>query len=170
MAFLVEEFLPERLKLQLGKGPDGEVMDLDDALSLPLQGDYLYGAPASATKAKAEVKISRATMPFTQWQEFTLGDVLLAEQAKDLEPISLTLDAQGQGTFSLADELDGVRALRPLEVAYRVSLAEPGGRAVNRSRTQYGWPAGSQWPALKADFVADRVEGASRSLPDPQPR
>ncbi|WP_029301286.1 alpha-2-macroglobulin family protein [Aeromonas hydrophila] len=157
--FLVEEFLPERLKLQLGKGPDGEVTDLDAALTLPLQGDYLYGAPASATKAKAEVKISRATMPFTQWQEFTLGDVLLAEQARDLEPLNLTLDAQGQGTFSLADELDGVRALGPLEVAYRVSLAEPGGRAVNRSRTQYGWPAGSQWPALKADFVADRVEG-----------
>ncbi|WP_423231529.1 alpha-2-macroglobulin family protein [Aeromonas hydrophila] len=157
--FLVEEFLPERLKLQLGKGPDGEVTDLDAALTLPLQGDYLYGAPASATKARAEVKISRATMPFTQWQEFTLGDVLLAEQARDLEPLNLTLDAQGQGTFSLADELDGVRALGPLEVAYRVSLAEPGGRAVNRSRTQYGWPAGSQWPALKADFVADRVEG-----------
>nr|WP_223302536.1 alpha-2-macroglobulin [Aeromonas caviae] len=157
--FLVEEFLPERLKLQLGKGPDGEVTSLDAALTLPLQGDYLYGAPASATKAKAEVKLSRATMPFTQWQEFTLGDVLLAEQAKDLEPRSLTLDAQGQGTFSLADELDGVRALGPLEVAYRVSLSEPGGRAVNRSRTQYGWPAGSQWPALKADFVAERVEG-----------
>ncbi|MGU5634161.1 alpha-2-macroglobulin family protein [Aeromonas veronii] len=157
--FLVEEFLPERLKLQLGKGPDGEVTSLDAALRLTLQGDYLYGAPASATKAKVEVKISRATMPFTQWQEFTLGDVLLAEQAKDLEPLNLTLDAQGQGTFSLADELDGVRALGPLEVAYRVSLAEPGGRAVNRSRTQYGWPAGSQWPALKADFVADRVEG-----------
>jgi len=157
--FLVEEFLPERLKLQLGKGPDGEVTDLDAALSLPLQGDYLYGAPASATKAKAEVKLSRATMPFTQWQEFTLGDVLLAEQAKDLEARSLTLNGQGQGTFSLADELDGVRALGPLEVVYRVSLSEPGGRAVNRSRTQYGWPAGSQWPALKADFVADRVEG-----------
>ncbi|MFM5813864.1 alpha-2-macroglobulin [Aeromonas dhakensis] len=157
--FLVEQFLPERLKLLLGKGQDGEVTDLDAALALPLQGDYLYGAPASATKAKAEVKISRATMPFTQWQEFTLGDVLLAEQAKDLEPLNITLDAQGQGTFSLADELDGVRALGPLEVAYRVSLSEPGGRAVNRSRTQYGWPAGSQWPALKADFVADRVEG-----------
>lgn len=157
--FLVEEFLPERLKLQLGKGPDGEVTSLDAALTLPLQGDYLYGAPASATKAKSEVKLSRATMPFTQWQEFTLGDVLLAEQAKDLEPRSLTLDAQGQGTFSLADELDGVRALGPLELAYRVSLSEPGGRAVNRSRTQYGWPAGSQWPALKADFVAERVEG-----------
>lgn len=162
--FLVEEFLPERLKLQLGKGPDSEVTDLDASLTLPLQGDYLYGAPASATKAKAEVKLSRATMPFTQWQEFTLGDVLLAEQAKDLEPRSLTLDAQGQGTFSLADELDGVRALGPLEVAYRVSLAEPGGRAVNRSRTQYGWPAGSQWPALKADFVADRVEGGKPLL------
>ncbi len=157
--FLVEEFLPERLKLQLGKGPDGEVTSLDAALTLLLQGDYLYGAPASATKAKAEVKISRATMPFTQWQEFTLGDVLLAEQARDLEPLNITLDAQGQGTFSLADELDGVRALGPLEVAYRVSLSEPGGRAVNRSRTQYGWPADSQWPALKADFMADRVEG-----------
>ncbi len=162
--FLVEEFLPERLKLQLGKGPDGEVTDLDAALTLPLQGDYLYGAPASATKAKAEVKISRATMPFIRWQEFTLGDVLLGEQAKELDPVNLTLNEQGQGTVSLADELDGVRALGPLEVAYRVSLSEPGGRAVNRSRTQYGWPEGSQWPALKADFVADRVEGG-RPLP-----
>ncbi|WP_234888030.1 alpha-2-macroglobulin family protein [Aeromonas caviae] len=157
--FLVEEFLPERLKLQLGKGPDGELQSPEAALTLPLQGDYLYGAPASGTKAKAEVKISRATMPFTQWQEFTLGDVLLAEQAKVLEPVNLTLNAQGQGAFLLQDELDGVRALGPLEVAYRVSLSEPGGRAVNRSRTQYGWPAGSQWPALRADFVAERVEG-----------
>lgn len=162
--FLVEEFLPERLKLQLGKGPDGEVTSLDAALTLSLQGDYLYGAPASATRAKAEVKISRATMPFTRWQEFTLGDVLLAEQAKDLEARNLTLNEQGQGTFSLADELDSVRALGPLAVTYRVSLSEPGGRAVNRSRTQYGWPEGSQWPALKADFVADRVEGG-RPLP-----
>lgn len=157
--FLVEEFLPERLKLQLGKGPDGELLTPQQALTLPLQGDYLYGAPASNTKAKADVKISRAAMPFTQWQAFTLGDVLLAEQAKELEPLNLTLNEQGQGIFSLADELDGVRALGPLEVAYRVSLSEPGGRAVNRSRTQYGWPVGSQWPALRADFVADRVEG-----------
>ncbi|WP_426010936.1 alpha-2-macroglobulin family protein [Aeromonas salmonicida] len=162
--FLVEEFLPERLKLQLGKGPDGELLNQQEALTLPLQGDYLYGAPASATKAKAEVKISRATMPFTQWQEFTLGDVLLTEQARDLEPVTLTLDKQGHGAFSLVDQLASVGTLGPLEVAYRVSLSEPGGRAVNRSRTQYGWPTGSQWPALKADFVADRVEGG-KTLP-----
>ncbi|XAG67874.1 alpha-2-macroglobulin family protein [bacterium 19CA06SA08-2] len=162
--FLVEEFLPERLKLQLGKGPDGELLNPQEALTLPLQGDYLYGAPASATKAKAEVKISRASMPFTQWQEFTLGDVLLTEQARDLEPITLTLDKQGHGAFSLVDQLASVGTLGPLEVAYRVSLSEPGGRAVNRSRTQYGWPTGSQWPALKADFVADRVEGG-KTLP-----
>lgn len=162
--FLVEEFLPERLKLQLGKGPDGELLNPQEALTLPLQGDYLYGAPASATKAKAEVKISRATMPFTQWQEFTLGDVLLTEQVRDLEPVTLTLDKQGHGAFSLVDQLASVGTLGPLEVAYRVSLSEPGGRAVNRSRTQYGWPTGSQWPALKADFVADRVEGG-KTLP-----
>ncbi|HDN9019642.1 TPA: alpha-2-macroglobulin family protein [Aeromonas salmonicida] len=162
--FLVEEFLPERLKLQLGKGPDGELLNPQEALTLPLQGDYLYGAPASATKAKAEVKISRASMPFTQWQEFTLGDVLLTEQARDLEPVTLTLDQQGHGAFSLVDQLASVGTLGPLEVAYRVSLSEPGGRAVNRSRTQYGWPTGSQWPALKADFVADRVEGG-KTLP-----
>ena len=162
--FLVEEFLPDRLKLQLGKGPDGELLNPQEALTLPLQGDYLYGAPASATKAKAEVKISRATMPFTQWQEFTLGDVLLTEQARDLEPVMLTLDKQGHGAFSLVDQLASVGTLGPLEVAYRVSLSEPGGRAVNRNRTQYGWPTGSQWPALKADFVADRVEGG-KTLP-----
>ena len=162
--FLVEEFLPERLKLQLGKGPDGELLGETDALSLSLKGDYLYGAPASGTKAKAEVTISRALMPFSQWQEFTLGDVRLLEEAKEPEPLSLTLNEQGEGLFSLADQLDSVKSLGPLQVAYRVSLSEPGGRAVNRSHTQYGWPAGSQWPALKADFVADRVEGG-RPLP-----
>lgn len=162
--FLVEEFLPERLKLQLGKGPDGELLSPEAALRLPLQGDYLYGAPASATKAKAEVKISRALMPFIQWQTFSLGDVLLTEQAREPEPVTLTLDEKGQGTVDLSSQLDSLGALGPLEIAYRVSLSEPGGRAVNRSRTQYGWPAGSQWPALKADFVADQVEGG-RPLP-----
>jgi alpha-2-macroglobulin len=159
--FLIEEFLPERLKLQLGSGPDGELQSPKDALTLPLQGDYLYGAPASGTKAKAEVKISRALMPFIQWQAFTLGDVLLTEQAKELEPVTLTLDERGLGVIALTDEIESLSALGPLEVVYRVSLAEPGGRAVNRGFTQYGWPAGSQWPALKADFVADRVEGGA---------
>lgn len=90
--------------------------------------------------------------------------MLLTEQARDLEPVTLTLDKQGHGAFSLVNRLASVGTLGPLEVAYRVSLSEPGGRAVNRSRTQYGWPTGSQWPALKADFVADRVEGARRCL------
>lgn len=162
--FLVEEFLPERLKLQLGTGPDGELLGDVEALSLPLKGDYLYGAPASGTKARAEVTISRALMPFGQWQGFTLGDVRLQDEEKEPEPLSLTLDERGEGIVSLVDQRDDVKALGPLQVAFRVSLSEPGGRAVNRSRIQYGWPAGSQWPALKADFVADRVEGG-RPLP-----
>lgn len=162
--FLIEEFLPERLKLQLGKGQDGELLSQEEALTLPLRGDYLYGAPASGTKAKAEVKMSRALMPFTQWQEFTLGDVRLIDQAKELEPVILTLDERGQGQVALGEQRESLSALGPIEVTYRVSLSEPGGRAVNRSHTQFSWPVGSQWPALKADFVADRAEGG-RPLP-----
>ena len=51
--------------------------------SLAAARGLFYGAPASATKAKAEVKLSRATMPLLSGRSSPY-DVLLAEQARDL--------------------------------------------------------------------------------------
>lgn len=155
--FQVEEFLPERLALRLGSGEDKQVMGPAEALTLPLKGDYLYGAPAARTQARAEVTLVRATMPFERWKGFSLGDVLRDKERVTPNPI--TLDEEGRGSVSLADRLEGLSGKGPLEATYLVSLAEPGGRAVNRRLTQFGWAPGERWPALRLGFDPENSEG-----------
>ena len=90
--------------------------------------------------------------------------MLLAEQAKGTRTRQPhPLNARGQGPSCCKMGSMACMPSGPLEVTYRVSLS--GNRWPRRQSAAalYGWPAGSQWPALKADFVADRVEGASCS-------
>ena len=130
--------------------PDGKAMVWISAARLTPAAarDYLYGAPASATKAKAEVKISRATMPFNSGRS-SPGDVLLAEQAKDLEPL-ISPQMRRAGGFSLM-----VRRVRALaaDAAYRVTspVAAPS-IAAALSMAIRGQPVAGAWADFRTDL------------------
>ena len=63
-SFKVEEFLPERMKLDL-KAPE-KTLGGNAALVMQAQGDYLYGAPAAGNRLQGSVYTERQQNPLPQ--------------------------------------------------------------------------------------------------------
>ena len=57
----VEEFLPERMKMTLDT--EQQVLSPDDELSIDVQGDYLYGAPAAGNRLWRPSRSSATVLP-----------------------------------------------------------------------------------------------------------
>ncbi len=134
--FAVEDFLPERMSLTLLDGKD-EVQHLvygDGQLTLPVQGDYLYGAPAAGNKADGFVGVELERHPFEQWKTFSFGiaDKKIERQRLPLDEIALDEHGHGQWQVALAQwqDIDS-----PLALTVTASLYESGGRPVTRSTT-----------------------------------
>jgi uncharacterized protein YfaS (alpha-2-macroglobulin family) len=136
--FKVEEFLPERMKLTLQT--DAAVLGPDDAFTVAVQGDYLFGAPAAGNRllASRAVERERQALP-RQWPGFVFGDVADDERKQRQELDEQTLDEAGRASVDLTPELDG--ALSPMRVRGSFSLLETGGRPVVRSIERTVWPA-----------------------------
>ncbi|MFT4178455.1 MAG: alpha-2-macroglobulin [Thermomonas sp.] len=138
MALRIEEFLPERMKLDLDAA--GDVLRTGQPLKLQAQGAYLYGAPASNNRFTAKLAVRVDQHPLEQAKGYFFGDptVTLPKDAKDV--VDATLDAQGhlQQDIALPQEVKGDT---PVRVIVAGSLYESGGRSVNRSLERTLWPA-----------------------------
>ncbi len=138
--FKVAEFLPERLKLDIETSdPQGPVISPEDDLDIPVKGDFLYGAPASGSKADAMIHIRPARELFPdKWPGFEFGDVTDApESSFKTDPIHL--DPEGRGKFHIPSRWESVKS--PVWVTANVSLYESGGRPVVRNKSWQVWPA-----------------------------
>ncbi|RZA13259.1 MAG: alpha-2-macroglobulin family protein, partial [Lysobacteraceae bacterium] len=138
MSLRIEEFLPERMKLDLA-GADA-VLKPRAPFRLQAKGAYLYGAPASGNRFTAKLAVSVAQHPLEQAKDYFFGDptVELPKQAKDV--VDGVLDAQGE----LKQDIDlpaEVRGNTPVRAIVAGSLYETGGRSVNRSVEKVLWPA-----------------------------
>ena len=136
-AFNVEDFLPERMKLQL-QSPAGTHLSQQSDISIAIQGDYLYGAPAAGNRIEASVHASAARTLFEQWDGFVFGAEDYRGFNGTTELPTAALDANGHANLTLPKEWQG--ATQPLKLVTRVSLFETGGRPVSRAITQYVWP------------------------------
>ncbi|HET9644897.1 MAG TPA: MG2 domain-containing protein, partial [Burkholderiaceae bacterium] len=172
--FQVEEFLPERMKLDLRT--DKPVLMPQDAFGVQVQGDYLYGAPAAGNRllVSAAVERQRLALP-SQWPGFVFGDFADDERRKREEVADATLDEQGRTSVSLPLPAPGANS--PMLVRGSFSLLESGGRPVVRSIERAVWPA----PKLlalrplfdrdvtsedgKAEFELVRVDAAGKPQP-----
>jgi alpha-2-macroglobulin len=140
--FGVEEFLPERMKLELtskvsaiaaGPGPN--------AFEIDVSGSYLYGAVAAGNQLLGVVQYERQKNPLArQLPGFEFGDS--GEEAvrtrKELE--QTVLDDAGLATVAL--DVAPVRERRsPFTVRATMSILESGGRPVVRSIERVYWPA-----------------------------
>ena len=140
-SFQVEEFLPERMKLQLS-APEA-VQQGNAAFRIAVQGDYLYGAPAGGNRLLASLAVERQRIALPQLLPgFVFGDANddSAKSRKDLP--EQALDDQGKGALDIPLELSGRNS--PMKLRTSVSLLESGGRPVVRSIERTWWPA----PAL----------------------
>ena len=138
MRIQVEEFLPERMKLELKSAQP--YLTPGDKFDVDVVGTYLYGAPAAGNRLMGNVVTERSRSPFPkQWPGFEFGDFDddSIKSRSDLE--STTLENDGTTTVSVPSPKKETRS--PLSVRASLSLLESGGRPVVRSIERIVFPA-----------------------------
>ncbi|MEC5396511.1 alpha-2-macroglobulin family protein [Uliginosibacterium sp. H1] len=173
-SFQVEEFLPERMKLDL-KSEDAPLAD-DGNFAVQVRGDYLYGAPAAGNRLLASLAVERATNPLPrQWPGFIFGDFAddSAKTRRDLD--ETTLDDEGRAEVDIPLGLGKLQS--PMKARASFSLLESGGRPVVRSLERAWWPAKTLIgirPAFErnvtregsmAEFEVIRTDAAGKIVP-----
>ncbi|MBI3900095.1 MAG: alpha-2-macroglobulin family protein [Gammaproteobacteria bacterium] len=136
-SFHVEEFLPERMKLDLASAQAQP--KYDDDLKIDINGAYLYGAPATGNRFTAVLNTRREKSPVTNLAGFVFGDVDDDTSIRREDLPELMLDDAGHGNFSVRP-FSG-RPKSPMLVRVTGSLYESGGRPVVRSFQRIIWPA-----------------------------
>ncbi|QSX80048.1 alpha-2-macroglobulin family protein [Agrilutibacter solisilvae] len=137
MTLRVEEFLPERMKLDLSAQ---DVIRPGEPLRLVATGAYLYGAPAASNRFTAKLTVSVEQHPVEALPGWFFGDptVELPKEAKDV--IDTSLDENGKLTQDVALPAEA-KPVSPIAAIVAGSVFESGGRSVNRSLKRVLWPA-----------------------------
>lgn len=138
MSLRIEEFLPERMKLDLDSAD--AVLKPGQPLRLQATGAYLYGAPAAGNRFSAKLAVAVEQHPLEKLPGYFFGDPTqsLPKEAKDI--IDGSLDAQGKLAQDIALP-EEVKPVTPVAVVVAGSLYESGGRSVNRTLKRVLWPA-----------------------------
>jgi uncharacterized protein YfaS (alpha-2-macroglobulin family) len=158
-ALRIEDFLPERLKLELTSSAD--TLKPGDALPLAVEGAYLYGAPAAGNRFLAELSFEHAPDAVEAMKGFHFGDPT-AKLPTPTEPaLDGKLDDAGHLSVDLALPSE-LPTTTPVAVFVRGSLFESGGRAISRTLKRVIWPA-DQMVGVRPLF--DLADGASVNAP-----
>ncbi len=137
MTLRIEEFLPERLKLDL-EAP--AVLKPGEPFKLGVQAAYLYGAPAAGNRFTAKLAVAVEQHPLEQLPGYFFGDptVSLPKEAKDVVDTSLDDAGRLKQDIPLPEEAKPVSTIAAIVTG---SVYETGGRSVNRSLKRVLWPA-----------------------------
>ncbi len=138
--FKVEDFMPERLKLTFNPGRTEPLfLRPAEALSIPLLGEYLYGAPASANRFDASIRVSQLAHPFEQYADYFFGNSRDDSNNQQFVRNGAQLDKDGRYQLTVDSRWSAART--PLAVTITGSLFESGGRPVVRRYTARVLPA-----------------------------
>ncbi|MCF7220226.1 alpha-2-macroglobulin family protein [Lysobacter sp. TLK-CK17T] len=138
MTLRIEEFLPERMKLDLDSPQD--VLRPGEPFKLEATGAYLYGAAAAGNRFTAKLAVAVDQHPIEGLPGWFFGDptVQLPREAKEVVDAKLADD----GTFAQDIALPAeAKPTTPIAAIVSGSLFETGGRSVNRSLKRVLWPA-----------------------------
>jgi len=143
MRFGVEEFLPERMKLDLSSSLNAPLTALkpDQPFHVEVHGSYLYGAPAAGNRLLGLAEFSRNLNPLAaRYPGFEFGDANDASLHVRQQLDEQKLDESGHTAFDIAlDPAAGTHS--PVTVRATLSLLESGGRPVVRNLERTIWPA-----------------------------
>jgi uncharacterized protein YfaS (alpha-2-macroglobulin family) len=131
-AFMVEDYVPDRTEFELSS--TATAISLNAPAQVSVDGHFLYGAPASDLELDGSVTISAAKdRPGYAGYAFGIFDDDVTAVRQELNELPNT-DAAGKASFLV--KLDKVpTTTRPLEAQITVSMAESGGRAVEKKLT-----------------------------------
>ncbi len=131
--FLVEDFEPERLALEIGAAP-GPIRS-GGVTPVKVSAKYLYGASAPGLPVEADVVV-RPTTSLADYPGYVFGRLDDPTQT-DLIPLGIvaTSDANGNATAKLALP-EAAPTTRPLTARIIVRLRDTNGRVIERSLTR----------------------------------
>jgi uncharacterized protein YfaS (alpha-2-macroglobulin family) len=138
--FLVEDYVPDRIEFDLTSA-SARISQKSPA-QVTVSGRFLYGAPASDLDLEGNmtVGVAKERTGFAGYQ-FGLDDEQVEPIQQTLEDLPST-DANGKATFPVSiDKLP--TSTHPLQAQIAVRMAEPGGRAVERTLTLPVTPNGN---------------------------
>ncbi|MDA1298739.1 MAG: alpha-2-macroglobulin [Proteobacteria bacterium] len=131
--FSVEEFHPQRLKVDVMPGHVDVPRLIHSAeIEIPVQGDYLFGAPASGNRVDGHAVIGFERHPFPAMEHYFFG--IDGEQIRlsRTRLAAIALDAEGSGKLQLQNHWADLHS--PLRVSLAVSVYESAGRPVTGKR------------------------------------
>ncbi len=134
----IEEFLPERMKLDLDTTQG--VLEPGQPLKLQATAAYLYGAPAAGNRFTAKLAVMVEQHPLENLPGYFFGDptMELPKEARDV------IDASFNESGTLEQDIPLPAEARPGSTIAAIvtgSVYESGGRTVNRSLKRVMWPA-----------------------------
>jgi len=133
--FSVEDFVPEKLKVELST--DQEVLRTGKTTNFDLAADFLYGAPASGLKVESDLRVTVDANPFPNFAKYSFGS---QEDRKNYEPPLITLtgpDTDDRGKSRIVWAGDQVKETNlPLRAQITARVFEPGnGRATKAEKS-----------------------------------
>ncbi|KGF69138.1 membrane protein [Hoeflea sp. BAL378] len=130
VAFLVEDFQPDRIEIDLDAGE--AVVSPDSPAEIAVTGRYLYGAPAGGLATEGEIVVSRSReLAAYPGYEFGLADEEFENSRIALDNLA-ALDEAGEGIVEV--DLAALPATTQfLKADVTVRASENGGRAVERT-------------------------------------
>ncbi|HEX7110974.1 MAG TPA: alpha-2-macroglobulin, partial [Mizugakiibacter sp.] len=137
-AFHLEEFLPERLKLDLGSAQPR--LKPGEPLHLAVDAAYLYGAPAAGNRFTAKLLVSAEQHPIDALKDYAFGDPTLDLPKDAQDMIDTKLDEHGALRQNIALPAEA-KPVAPVAAIVSGSVYESGGRAVTRTLKRVLWPA-----------------------------
>ena len=153
--FLVEDYVPDRIEFDLKSA--AKTIPRDAPAQLSVDGHFLYGAPASDLELQGAVTIAVAKeRPGFAGYSFGLEDDNITAVRQELGDLPAT-DATGKASFPVTLEKIPTTT-RLLEATITVSMAESGGRAVERKITLPIAP--------EATMIGVKPDFSGRSLDD----
>ena len=139
MTLRIEEFLPERMKLDLDSTGQATLKP-GQPLQLQATAAYLYGAPAAGNRFTARLAVAVEQHPVEALPGYFFGDptVELPKEAKDI--VDAKFDDKGlyREAITLPAE---VKPVTPIAAVISGSVYETGGRTVTRTLKRVMWPA-----------------------------
>lgn len=146
--FKVEDFLPERMALELKSVEDVPVSP-EREITFDATGRYLYGAPASGNRLQGQMFLRPARDAVAKLPGYEFGSILETNLSRSLDEFDLKLDEEGLTSVTVPSVWKESKS--PLKVVIQASLMESGGRPVTRRAEQAIWPADTM-PGIRPLF------------------
>ncbi|MGE0054252.1 MAG: alpha-2-macroglobulin [Hyphomicrobium sp.] len=132
-AFLVEDFVPERLDMTLASATP--TLSPDEQGTLNVSGKYLYGPPAAELGLEGEIIVKPSGKDVAGFPGYSFGQADdFVNAVRSALPTNLITDASGKAAIPVT--LPAIpKTDKPLEAQLIVKLREQGGRTLERTLT-----------------------------------